>query len=73
MTVDKMHLAEFKPLTPRQWERAHKKGGIKIWVSPTMLLKTKQEKSDILTNATMLMKTNGLKSGTHDVDEKKYS
>ena len=36
-----------------------------------MLLKTKEYESYILTNATMLMKTNHLNSKTHDVHEKK--
>ena len=39
--------------------------------SPTMLLKTKEDESDILTNATMLMKTNHLNLSTHDVHERK--
>ncbi|MGD0228182.1 MAG: hypothetical protein ABSF71_38245 [Terriglobia bacterium] len=47
-----------------------KKGKQKITDSPTMLMKTKEERSDILTNATMLMKKNNLIPGTHDVDER---
>ena len=36
-----------------------------------MLLKTNEDMTDILTNATMLMKKNDLHSLTHDVYEKK--
>ena len=36
-----------------------------------MLMKTKEEGSDILTNATMLMKTNGLFFMPHDMYENK--
>jgi hypothetical protein len=36
-----------------------------------MLLKTNEDRTDILTNATMLMKTTDLHSLTHDVYEKK--
>ena len=38
-----------------------------------MLMKTKEERSDILTNATMLMKTNGLSLIPHDMYESKGS
>jgi hypothetical protein len=36
-----------------------------------MLMKTKEEGSDILTNPTMLMIIKDLRSVTHDVDDKK--
>ncbi len=48
-----------------------KKGNRKLRDSPTMLMKTKEEISDILTNATMLMKTNGLFFLSHDMYENK--
>ena len=38
-----------------------------------MLMKTKEERSDILTNATILMKTNGLFFLSHDMYESKGS
>ncbi len=38
-----------------------------------MLMKTKEEGSDILTNATMLMKTHGLLFLPHDMYENKGS
>ena len=38
-----------------------------------MLMKTKEEGSDILTNATMLMKTNSLFFIPHDMYERKGS
>ena len=41
----------------------------KIRNNPTMLLKTKENQSDNLTNPTMLMKTNNLIFRTHDVYE----
>jgi len=40
---------------------------------PTMLLKTKENESDILDDPTMSMKTNGLIFGGHDVYENKCS
>jgi len=49
-----------KNLSHRGGSGAGKKGELKMQGSPTMLLKTKEEKSDILTNATMLMKINHL-------------
>jgi hypothetical protein len=36
-----------------------------------MLMKTKEERSDILTNPTMLMIIKDLQSVTHDVDDNK--
>jgi hypothetical protein len=39
--------------------------------SPTMFMKTKEEGADKLANPTMLMKTNGLFFGGHDVYEMK--
>ena len=47
-----------------------KKGDKKLRDSPTMLMKTKEERSDILTNATMLMKRKGLFFISHDMYEK---
>jgi hypothetical protein len=50
-----------------------KKGKQKIKVDPTMLLKTKGNRNDNLTNPTMSMKTNGLFFLPHDVYENKQS
>ena len=66
-----MYLTEFRLLIASRRDGAQKKGELKMQDSPTMLLKTNEDGTDILTNATMLMKTNGLHSLTHDVDEKK--
>jgi len=38
-----------------------------------MLMKTKEDQSDILEGPAMLMKKNNLNFGTHDVDETKSS
>jgi hypothetical protein len=50
-----------------------KKGELKIKDDPTMLMKTKEERSDILTDPTMLMIIKDLRFVTHDVDDKKCS
>jgi len=55
-----MYVTEFKLLRESRRDSTWKKGELKMKDSPTMLLKTKEGKSDILTNATMFMKTNGL-------------
>jgi hypothetical protein len=47
-----------------------KKSKQKIGDDPTMLLKTKEIRSDILDHPTMLMKTNALPVVTHDIIEK---
>jgi len=49
------------------------KGNKKLRDSPTMLLKTKENRNDNLTNATISMKTNYLFCDTHDVYENKYT
>ena len=55
-----MYVTEFKVLRESRRDSTSKKGELKIKDSPTMLLKTKEEESEILTNATMFMKTNHL-------------
>ena len=49
------------------------KGNKKIRDSPTMLLKTKGNKNDNLTYATISMKTNYLFFISHDVYESKWT
>ena len=49
------------------------KGELKIKDGPTMLMKTKEEGRDNLTNATMFMKTSDLSRYTHDIHENKGS
>jgi hypothetical protein len=66
-----MYLTEFRLLIASRRDGAQKKGELKMQEDPTMLLKTNENMTDILTNATMLMKTSDLNSLTHDVDEKK--
>ena len=66
-----MHLAEFRLLSASRRDWAQKKGELKKPDGPTMLMKTKEEGSDILTDATMLRKANGLRFQCHDVYEKK--
>ena len=50
-----------------------KKGNKKLRDSPTMLLKTKGNRNDNLTNPTISMKTNGLFFLSHDMYERKGS
>jgi hypothetical protein len=64
-----MQLADFRLLIAARRDGAQKKGELKIKAHPTMLLKIKEQRSDNLTNATMLMKTNSLNFRCHDIDE----
>ena len=51
------------------WPTADKKGELKVKVSPTMSMKTKEGKSDILASLTMFSNTNNLTFTGHDVYE----
>ena len=51
-----MYLTEFRLLIASRRDGAQKKGELKMQASPTMLLKTNEDRTDILTNATISMK-----------------
>jgi hypothetical protein len=58
----KTYIIENKMVIMSSINRVREKGELKMPVDPTMLLKTHGEKMSVMCHATMLMKTNGLKS-----------
>jgi hypothetical protein len=66
----KSYLIQSKAVTPLARKMEGVKNLRKIGDGPTMCMKTKENRSDKLTDPTMFMKTNGLIFVTHDVYEK---
>jgi hypothetical protein len=66
-------LLMIKDLHNRCGSCAGKKGNLKMKDDPTMLLKTKEERSDFLSDPTMSMIIRGLFYHGHDMYEKKWT
>ena len=67
----KSYLIQLKAVTSFYRRRNEGKNAQKIGDDPTMLMKTKENQSDILDGPTMFMKTNNLIFRNHDVDDNK--